>query len=1512
MKKVYKLFSVITLAICTVFLIVGCGKKTTKDTKTTKKDNTTNVTTAKKTTSKKTTSKSTTKNNETTKETKNSYSISVENEISGVTCSVSTLASNGGTATYVPVDITEKQEEGKAIFVTVTNYSSKSVKLTATIGTTVKEATIRAGESGGFQSPYDCLTLTGDLNLKIETIDEVVTKSRITLDNDSEVIFSFYYYVGGTKYTCNSSTELANGTMIYPSVTSTLDFDIVAAYAIDGNLIQKLELSAGSLESQKAEFTPFEVTGNVNFDYVIDEECKLEFSSEVEDAYFVITNKTTDEEVTVSGFYYDILTEFEFGLANKSGKKIIVNAYQYETEEDDMVLITSFPIEDESFTYPKLFILTSDVRLEIVEYAEYEVSYDTLPDSDIVLNFSYIDFSTYSSKELEAGTYPKGTIIYAAVYNKTDRKILVRVVDKDNDTSIITSFNVAAYDHMYADDYFALSCDIRVNIVFDEPVIPSYTLTIDNDYSDVIIDAYYFVDDVTPTLITSTTQIPYGSSILITGKNFLTDSTIKMSLLIADEVANYTIINAGYDNEGQLTLTSIESDIKVLIEIGEEVTTYSIEDENEITGLDIELYYEDGDEYIKIIRTNCILENSVIYVKAINSTDNDYVVLVNTDGGNSIISGAVAANEEVFIGSFTLKEDSHYEAIEYSEVTVTYESTEDVTITCYDQNNIKVLSGAKVFKGRILYFDIENKTNNKVSVIVKMLGYDLGFIVDANSSETAGPLNVPSDITITIDEYVEYNVSITNSFAPNVNIMFMIITPDGSTQLKDGDKVAKNATAMLFIRNQTDKILMLTITNGSETLYNGTLEQFYGDESPIAIKGDFSITITEAIVPLDSFIIANNMIDGLDLEITVDGENHNLEDAIEEGAVVSITITNNTEDSYIIFVLDEDDNNIVSSKIVEPNDTITFEFEIDCDVYLENETDDVTNKYTITNSVSEFSVEITIGDDEDFDPDAEYEEGTLINLYLNNETEVAYMFYVLDEDDNNVIEPRVIKPEDGPWIQFNIYSNVYITCEEYVEEGPYKVWCDVLVVDFSINLYVDEEAISFGDDIESGTAVEVDITNDTEYVYWVYVLRSLDDELLVSHECAASSTDFFIFEITCNCYIEFEVEELEEGPYSIEISDDTNSTVNVYYITEDDEEIEIDLEEKYADDTSIKVYVTNNNDYLVRVYVVDSYDYTLTEAIIDPDYTSHIEFTLGSDVIIYLEEYIEEYYTYISNNSGAMDDDIIVIVTDSDNNDVTEENIAGITDLKVTVSNNSEYDIIIVVFDDDETFIFDAVILAGKEATIDFEHSKDVGINIYDFYESSITIEGEVDGFELKIRDDYNCYYENGDNFNYYGDDLRFEGINSSLDKMVKMTIYIDGDKNVMFFYPGDEEEPYSNFEWYDIYGDIRVVIEEAVMEAFTLTIESEWELEVTCGDDIIYDGSTIHTGDRIRASFDNTTDEIISVTIMDSDGIVLSIIKVYPESYDYCYISGVYSDITIELAVDSPSSEDDPENPEY
>ncbi len=1510
MKKLHKIFSVITLAICTVFLIVGCGKKTTKDIKTTKKDNTTsNVTTAKKTTSKKTTSKQTTKNNETTKEIKNSYSISVENEISGVTCSVSTLASNGGTATYVPVDLTEKQEEGKSIFVTVTNYSSKSVKLTATIGTTVKEATIRVGESGGFQSPYDCLTLTGDLNLKIETIDEVVTKSRITLDNDSEVIFSFYYYVGGTKYTCNSSTELANGTMIYPSVTSTLDFDIVAAYSIKGNIIQKLNVDAGSLEAKTAEFTAFEVTEDVYFAYFIDEECKLEFSSSVEDAYFVITNKTTDEEVTISGLYYDILTEFEFGLVNNSGKKIIVNAYEYDEEKDDMVLVASFPVETITFTYPKLFILASDTRLEIVEYAEYEVSYDTLPDSDIVLNFSYIDFTTFSSKELEAGKYLKGTVIYAAVYNQTDRKILVRVVDKDNDTNIITSFNVDAHDHMYADDYFALSCNIRVNIVFDEPVIPSYTLTIDNDYSDVIIDAYYFVDDVTPTLITSTTQIPYGSSILITGKNFLTDSTIKMSLLIADEVANYTIINAGYDNEGQITLVSIESDIEVVIEIDEEVTTYSVYDENEITGLEIKLYYKEDDEYIEIIRTNCILENSVIYVKAINSIDNDYVVLVNTDGGNSIISGAVAANEEVFIGSFTLTQDSHYEAIEYSEVTITYESNDDVTITCYDQNNIKILSGAKVYKGRILYLDIDNKTNNKVSVVMTMLGYDLGFTVDANSSETAGPLNVPSDITVTINEYVEYSVSIINSFAPSVSIMFMVIKTDGYTELKDGDKVAKNSTAMLFIQNQSDKVLTLTITNGSETLYSGILEQFYGDESPISIQGDFSITITEALIPLDSFIIENNMIDGLDLEITVDGENHNLEDAIEEGAVVSITITNNTEDSYIIFVLDDEDENIVDSKTVEPNYSVTFEFEIGSNVYLENETDYVVNKYTITNSVSEFSVDITIGDDEEFDPDAEYEEGTLINLYLDNDTEIPYVLYVLDEDDDNVLDPRVISGGDNQNVSFYISSNVYITCEEYVDEGPYKVFCDVLEVGLSISLYVDEDLISFGDEIESGTEINVDLGNDTDNAYWVYVYKSLDDSTVASYRLDANTNDWFTFTITCTCYIEFEMEELDEGPYSIEISDDTNSTIDAYYITEDDDEIEIDLEDLYDDGTEIVVYVTNNNDYPIYVHVSDEYDSTLSYATIDPEDNGYVIFTLESNVIIYIEEYIEKYFVYIDNHSDVDIDDIAIIVKDSDDNDVTNENIAGITELSVTVSNDSEFDIIIVVCDDTSDFIFDAVILAGKEETIPFEHIKDVDINVFEFKEQSITIEGEVDDFTLTIRDDYYIYYENGDYFNYYGDDLLFDGTNNS-DKLVKVTIYNLEDEVVdyVFFYAKDEYGSYTDSIWVDIYSGIRVVIEEVEFEEYTLTIDSAYELDITRGEEQLYNGSTIYTGDRIRIALENSTEEDLVVTVKNSDGIVLLEYYTSSGSYNYDDIDGICSDITIEVTIWSSSSEDYPE----
>ncbi|MCR5307775.1 MAG: hypothetical protein K6E24_02120 [bacterium] len=1224
MRKINKIFSVITLTILAIILAVGCEKKTTP--KTTKKDNTT----AKVTTNKKTTSNSTTRNNTSTKETKKSYSISLEGEISGVTCSITALESSEGTATYVPVDITEKQEEGKAIFVSVTNLSNKNVKLTATIGTTVKEVTIKANTTGGFHTPTDCLTLTADLNLKLEELEEV-TKSRVTLSNDSEVIFSFYYYVGGAKFSCNSSTEISNGTVIYPSVTSTFDFDIMVAYYVDGKIMQKMKVDAGSSQAQTAEFTPFEVTDDVFFDYTIFQSCKLEFNSKVEGANFVVTNKSTDELVTTSGLYFDSLTEFEFGLVNNSGNKVIVNIYQYDEDVAGLALIGSLVIEDEEFTYPQIVAIYDDLKLEIVDYVEYDVTYETAPDG-ITIAFNNINPITHHGENLEEGAYPAGTIIYASVLNNTDKKIEVRVVDSNDTTNVITTFEVDAHDYGYADDVFMLLCDITVNIIFDEPALPSYTLKNTNSYSDVTINAYYFTeDDTTLVTITPTTEIPYGASILIEGNNASTNTIVKMYLMVGEEVISDAILGVGDDSYGQIKLDSIESDIEINIEFYQEVETYSVYVSDSCIYLGIKLYTKNGEDYTEIENTNCILKGKEIYVRVVNTSENPYIVAAYFEGGEVMLSGVALPTQETLIGSFVLTRKAYVSVGDYSEVTITYETIEGVTINCYDTNNNTINSGDKVFTNKLLTFEVVNGKETDVIFSFAMAGLSYGFKVEANSTSKFGPQAIPADFSLTVEEYVEYNVSITNNFPSKVSVTLVTVTEEGMVNLKNGDKIAKNAPVMLYIENSEEtSILILTIKNGSDTVYSNVLGPTYGEEADaIAIKGDFSITITLADTPT-GFIVEDQTNEDVDVVITI-GENDDdfdSEEEYEEGTLINLYISNNTDDNYIIYILNANEQNIKDPIIVAADGLGITSFTLTCDAYItceiveEDEGPFVVNyNYDIEN----FTVKLYPDDgDEEVAFGSEIEKGSEVYIRILNELDYDYTITVLNTNTDEVIESLDGYANSGDWFSFILNCDCYITVEiNYEDDEMYSISVNKQVnVDVSV-YYLDEDdeeyEVDFDEYYEAYTSITVYVNNTTENPIIVEILDeySLVIDDLVIYEGDNDSLTFGL-ESDVTIYIgEYSEEEDELYINIYNNADDENITCVVR--DENDHDV---TEMNIAKIDTLSATITNNLDCDIIVVIEDASMGVLLESIVKANNNKTLDFGHDSDIYINIYKYM--------------------------------------------------------------------------------------------------------------------------------------------------------------------------------------------------------------------------------------------------------------------------------------------------
>lgn len=1495
MKKLYKIFSVITVAILSALLIVGCSKKTT-----TKDDKTTKVTTTNKTNtnnSSKTTARFTT-NNPTTKETIKSYSISVEGATNEVTCSVTTLEFNDGTATYVPVDLTKTYAEGTKIFVSVTNYSSKKVKLTATIGTTVKEKEINAGASGGFTQVGDALDLTGNLNLKIEEIGEATQSYTVKLCNDSEVKFSFYYYVGSTKMTCNSSSTVYEGTTIYPSVTSTYDFDIVAYSLSSNEYLEKINISSGSEQQQSATFAPIVVSNDVYLDYVEDVVCALSYSSSVEGASFTILNKTTNTEVTTSGAYYPVLTEFELGLTNTSDKKLLVNVYTYDEYIDDMALMGSIPVEGTSYTFPYTVAIQGDMTIEIVEYAEYTVTLPDPSDDGITCNFMYYDVTIDGSKTLVSGTYPKNTAIYGTIFNRSTNKIIVKVVDANNPLNVINSISVKANDYEYIDDPIYLTCDINITITIVKPVSERYKLTINNDYSDVTIKAYYFEDSVTPVEITSSTFIPKGASILVEGTNNSTTSKYKMTLYANSVEKGSAILDYGTDNEGQITFGQISSNLVLEVSAYEEVETYEVDIYNTYSNLDIELFYKDSNnEYVKITDLENIEKGTIVYVK-LTSTGDAYIAGVFTEADVPLLSGVVQAGSSTFIGSFEIKENVGIETAEYSEVTITYTSIDGVTIRALDQNNNTIASGSSVFMGIIICFEIVNSTDNKVTINFEIGEMSFGFAVDANATKTTEYTAVPSDCTLSVTEYVEYTVTVNlNGFDSDITYSLVVVTAEGYDYLQSGDNITKNSPLLvMFTEFPNDPILMLTLKNGETIVYNNVITAYDYEENVIFVNGNVTITVSRAMMPGDTYTIENSIdIDDLDVTITVAGQPYVEDEEIEEETTIVVSVENNTNSSFYIYAFDADtEDDVAETKIVNPKQTIAITFNISCNVFIGCEVIDSPNMFYINDTIDndEIEIEIDVNGEECEDLD-NILEGSIVSIYVYNGSTETYTVYVVNDYTDQVLTNCItIAFGENCLLEFEIHIDACLVYELY--SSTYTLINDIDVDELEVTITVNGEPLN-SNKIDRGAVVDVYVTNNS--TNYPYIISILDNEGVEYGTIDLNPGDDgqASFTMVCDLWIDyFEGEEILGDQYSVELDIDTTDLA--FSIASDGEPI--NFGDLIDEDAYVVISVTNDSEY---DYVIEIYDYLgdlVDEFIVYSEDSEDYDFNITSDITVCCYEYNEDLPHTISNQVD-IDGIELSFATDEGEEIDIDLDIDYDTYVIVTVVNSTDTTYCVFAFDDDEIISFVGVD-AGDSGEFGFYVCSDTyiacmeGTNPYGSF--SVDVEFEIEGIELIITVD-------GEESSF-GQDIEYNSdvtivISNNTEKaydfyfaengeIVRKVLVVAGDDNYYSFY---------------IDSFITITCEEHIAVLRRVTVSGD-------NSDIIWDlydeyDNYYESGDEIDEEYtinfsltNKSVTKLYKMTVYNDNNDVLISEVFYPASEEIYYSNGTWFKISSDVNI--------------
>ena len=711
---------------------------------------------------------------------------------------------------------------------------------------TDQQADPLTGEGHGAKEKYT-FNVKGDVIVTMTVLNEPVTR-EVYIPDYTYVTFSFYYNdKNGQRVDCNETANVPNGTTIYASATSVSDEEVMAYMTTGKDIIEKIKISEGDVTPQTVNFSPITVYSDIEFDYEDYDTYTLEFSSEVDGAEFEIYNVSGSEPelITTSGESYDILTEFEFKLTNDSGDKVIVNVYVGSD------LYGSLVIEDEEYTFPEIVVMYDDIKVEIVEYEEFEVTIANITNTDITASFATVDLTkdTLIPTPITSGdVYPLNTPIVGMVTNGTIKEITLTIVDVDDDTIILLEETISGYDtYIFMEYPVFLSCDVIIKIVISD-VDTTYKVTIQNDYdSDITINACYSIGD-DDGVFDSEDDIIVGATITIDAFNNSTNEYYKILLLDGNEIIKTETIDAregSYTGYGYMSFT-LTKNLTIMILLEDPTVKYSITVDNEFTDLAINLYYEneDGDDEFITDFTSTYQSGLFINISACNEYDNrNFEITVTINGSDDVItinSGTGIDTSVILTGDMTITVEEIEDLLGWR-IGLYNEYYDDTDLELYIRYSAggDVDLGEYVTDGSVIDIEIINGTDDDVFLVVYIGNEFHEKIKVVGKSAPSGlyDIEVSEDIRIVIEEAVTYQVtySISSDLDLDLNEIELIVfdaSMGTSFLLEDGEYYDKYTPIGFYLKSDCNVIV--TITNGSYK-FDGELDSFcaivYQDES---------------------------------------------------------------------------------------------------------------------------------------------------------------------------------------------------------------------------------------------------------------------------------------------------------------------------------------------------------------------------------------------------------------------------------------------------------------------------------------------------------------------------------------------------------------------------------------------------------------------------------------------------------------------------------------------------------
>ena len=471
MRKITKIVSCFLLTIATLFAIVGCGKSK----KTTTKRTTTKVATT-------TTVKTTTATTTTTKA-KTSASVTLNNNIEGVTINAYKINGKKKEA----IDLTKEVDLNTKLLVEVINKSSKNISVKASLeGGNDKTIEVESKT----KATFDEMNLTNNLNVKTEESDLLFVR----LENDDSVTFSGYYYDdSNNEVKFDSTTLVAKNTKVYLKATIDTSRSVTGIVKRGDTYVDSF-YSVGKLghdpvvESFDSE--GIVVTDNIKVSYTNAASGDFFLNNNVSSASVtckdVKTNTTIDPTSLFTSFRYEaaMFAEISVEVSNPDAKKLAIFYGAAGTIEEKYIT--------EATSYTFNFISSGNINVFIYEYGEYTLSIKTPNSDDIDAQVYYYDEDGIEFEAKNGDKFEAGTTVQFAVKNNSIYDCLLKLYDNQGHDSELTLHAKESIDSKTSMMPISMLSNMSLEVEVTDTVTKFYKATFENKTDANIIKFSYW------------------------------------------------------------------------------------------------------------------------------------------------------------------------------------------------------------------------------------------------------------------------------------------------------------------------------------------------------------------------------------------------------------------------------------------------------------------------------------------------------------------------------------------------------------------------------------------------------------------------------------------------------------------------------------------------------------------------------------------------------------------------------------------------------------------------------------------------------------------------------------------------------------------------------------------------------------------------------------------------------------------------------------------------------------